>query len=121
MHQNAKSLVMYMCLTLLFLQWSGMHFHVSAEDFASELHVGHIHTLDQPGQDHDHYASDFDVSLFELAANWLKQIQNVFTFTLALILFVSSAIIVWPPPFKNILYHRHAYWRPTLRGPPSLP
>ncbi len=115
-----KPLVVYMCLALLFLQWSGMHFHVSTEDYASELHIGHIHTLDLHDHDHDHHASGFDVSLFELAANWLKQIQNIFTFTLVLILFVSSAIVVWSPPFKNILYQRHTYLRPVLRGPPAL-
>lgn len=119
MHQNAKFLIIYMCLTLLFLQWSGMHYHVSEDEHASELHIGHVHALDLEDHGHEH-DSDFDVSLFELTANWFKQIQNAIIFTLALILFVTSAIVIWPPPFKSTLYQRHDYWRPALRGPPAL-
>lgn len=108
-----------MCLALLFLQWSGMHYHVSTDEHASELHIGHLHELDLENHGHDH-DSDFDVSLFELTANWFKQIQNAIIFTLALILFVTSTIVVSPPSFRNTLYQRHTYWRPVLRGPPAL-
>ena len=89
--------------------------------FAAILVLGFSACRDTAKEDHGHeHDSDFDVSLFELTANWFKQIQNTIIFTLSLILFVTSAIVVWPPPHRKTLYQRHTYWRPVLRGPPVL-
>lgn len=120
MHRNKIYLVIYMCLTMLLMQWSGMHYHVGIDEHSNELHIGHVHVLDMEDHGHSHDNSDFDVSFFELSANWFKQIQNALMFTLAVILFITAITIVFPPPLRSILHQRHSYLRPILRGPPIL-
>ncbi len=121
MSRKSVLVVIYMCLSLLFIQWSGLHFHVNMGDEVNALHTTHVHGIGSHDHHNDHnHESDIDVSLFELGTNWFKQIQYAIVLTVALILAVTSVIVVWPPPFQSQFYSRFAYWRPILRGPPTL-
>lgn len=119
MRQKSLFIVFYMSIALLFMQWSGLHLHIGADEHANTLHVAHVHGVDLDDHGHDHEA-DIDVSLFELSTNWFKQIQYFLLLTVALVIGVTVSFVVWSPPFINPIYHSRSYWRPILRGPPTL-
>lgn len=115
MQRYAKFLAIFITIALLFLQWSGLHFHVDMKEQANPLHVLHIHHIDADSDDHD---CGKDVSLLELAGGWFKQIHYVLFAAITLALFSIVAYFIRQPPPYHHHYHRQAYWRPILRAPP---
>ena len=66
-------LIAIMCLSLLTMQMSGLHLHVSVDSQSGALHGTHLHdaALGEHGRDHD---AEIDVSSFEPGVAWSKLI-----------------------------------------------
>jgi hypothetical protein len=115
MHTSCQSLIIYMCVALLSVQWSGLHLHVDLDAHDSTPHISNLHGFDTDKHDHE---ADVDVQLFDLSSSWYKLIQ--FFILATLVLFVASIFTRanLPPPSKHYCYHRYHFLRPILRAPP---
>jgi uncharacterized membrane protein len=111
-------LIAIMCLSLLTLQMSGLHLHVSADNQGGALHGTHLHDADLDGHGHVHDA-DVDTSPFEpgTASSKLVPFLVTFVFTLLAIIWVSET--VWPPLVERLTARCRSRWRPPLRAPPQ--
>jgi hypothetical protein len=115
MFVNKFNLVIYMCITLLFTQWSGLHIHIDMDSLDSSSHISKLHGFDV--DEHDH-GSEVDVELQELSSSVYKLIH---LFVLVVFIIVAANLFAWsiiPPPSKLPFYRRLDYWRPILRAPP---
>ena len=115
MRTKHLTLIIYICIALLTMQWSGLHLHVDMDAKDSSPHISKFHGLATDGHDHE---ADAEVQLFELSASWYKLIQ--FFVLTTLVLFAANIFtrMNLPPPFRHYLYQRHHFWRPVLRAPP---
>ncbi len=108
-----------MCLSLLTMQMSGLHLHVSADSERAALHGTHLHDADPDGHGHGHDA-ETDVSPFDTGAAWSKLIPFLVTLIFVLLTIVSAGKPVWPPRVERLSTRRRSRWRPPLRAPPQL-
>ncbi|MBK79858.1 MAG: hypothetical protein CMQ43_02925 [Gammaproteobacteria bacterium] len=111
---RGKTFLVVACVaSILLLQVTGLHLHVSPAEAAS-LHAEHTHYADPDGHGH---GDDSDVSLSELGAFWVKVLAY---FVPLLIIFALTPVkvrswVVGAPSSHRICRPR---WRPPLRAPP---
>jgi hypothetical protein len=111
-------LVALICLSLLTMQISGLHLHVSAGSDSTALHGTHVHDAGLEGHDHD---ADVDVSSFEPATAWSKLLLFLSGPLFALLMVNWSGGSVWPPLTERLAIRWRSRWRPPLRAPPRTP
>jgi len=112
-------LIGIMCLSLLAMQMSGLHLHVSANSQGGALHGTHFHDADPGGHGHRHDA-ETDVSPFEQGPAWFKMIPSLVAMVFALLTINWTSNTVWPPRVERLSTRRRSRWRPPLRAPPQL-
>jgi len=110
-------LIAFMCLSLLTLQMSGLHLHVSADSQGGALHGTHLHDAAPDGHGHDHDA-DVDISPFEPATTWPNLIPFLVTIVFTLLAMVWTSETIWPPLVERLTARCRSRWRPPLRAPP---
>ncbi len=111
-------LIAIMCLSLLTLQMSGLHLHVSADGQSGALHGTHLHDADLDGHGHDHNA-DVDTSPFEPGTASSKLDPFLVTFVITLLAIIWASETVWPPFVERLTTRCRSRWRPPLRAPPQ--
>ena len=118
MRTASTLLLAIMCLSLLTLQMSGLHLHLSADSQSGALYGMHLHDAAPDGHGHD-YDADIDTSLFEAgtASSKLVPFLVAFVFTLLAIIWTSEA--AWPPLVERLTAYCRSRWRPPLRAPPQ--
>ena len=119
MRKKVVYLVLYMCSSLLFMQWSGMHMHSSINEHASSLHTSYLHGFDTDhhSNDADHH-DDVDINLFEVNHSWNKQIQFIII-AILLIANLNLVTFIRSPHSNRISLYIFSYLRPILRAPPT--
>lgn len=110
-----QALIIYMCIALLSVQWSGLHLHVDMDAHDSSSHISKLHGFDADKHDHE---SDVDVQLFDLSSSWYKLIQYFILATLILYAASLFSRVNLPPPSKHYCYNKYHFFRPILRAPP---
>ena len=115
MRLTTTAILIIVCVSLLSLQFSGLHQHVSTEGFSGEAHGTHLHDLDPDGNDHD---AEVDVSFFELGITWSKTMPFLITLILVLLIIGRTAQSVSFPPYQLLQPRKRLRWRPPLRAPP---
>ena len=118
MRKAPALLIAIMCLSLLFMQLSGLHLHVSAGNHSGALHGTHLHNADFDGHGRDHDA-DVDISPFEPGTASSKLIPFLIALVFVLLSVVWASKMVWPPLVEHITLRGRYYWRPPLRAPPE--
>ena len=110
-----SALLIIVCVSLLSIQFSGLHQHMSTQEFNGEAHGTHLHDLDPDGHDHDTGA---DVSFFELGTTWLKIMPFVIPLGLVLLIIGRTVQLARFPPCQLLQLRKRSRWRPPLRAPP---
>ena len=115
MRSRPALLVALICLSLLTMQISGLHLHVSADSDSAALHGTHVHDAGLEGHDLD---ADVDVSSFEPATAWSKLLLLLSgpLFALLMVNWISRS--AWPPLTERLTIRWRSRWRPPLRAPP---
>jgi hypothetical protein len=111
-------LIAIMCLSLLTLQMSGLHLHVSAGSQSDALHGTHLHDAEPDGHGHDHDA-EIDVSPFEPGVTWSKLIPILVVLIFTLLPIIRTSTTVRPPLVERFPTRHRSHWRPPLRAPPQ--
>jgi hypothetical protein len=111
-------LIAIMCLSLLTLQMSGLHLHVSADSQSDALHGTHLHDADPEWRGHDHDA-EIDVSSFEPGFTFSKLIPILIALIFALLPIIRTCTTVWPSLVERFPTRHRSRWRPPLRAPPQ--
>jgi hypothetical protein len=121
MSKKGVYFVIYMCSSLLFIQWSGMHMHSSANDLDNSLHTSYLHGFDTDHHSHEvgYHENDVDIDLFEINHSWTKQIQFFILIAIVLIANLNFFTFIRPPPLSRISLYIFSYLRPILRAPPA--
>ena len=116
--------VFLLAVSLLFLQISGLHLHVSAEavEGVHGAHGGHYdsHMLGGSVDDTEHsdHADESDVSLFELGGSSAKVLSFLILLVACLVAVMSPGRLVFAPRLRSLKPRPNFRWRPPLRGPP---
>lgn len=115
MRLTTFAILAFVCISLLFVQFSGLHQHVNTQGLDSGIHATHVHVVDP---DHHDHAADVDVSFYELGVTWSKIMS--FLVVLALTLLITGRATESISFLYNHLLHpcRRSRWRPPLRAPP---
>ena len=113
-------LIGILCLSLLAMQMSGLHLHVSADSQGGALHGTHLHDADTDGRHGHGHDADTDVSRFEAGTTWSKLIPFLVTLLFVLLIVTLASKTVWPPLIERLYTRRRSRWRPPLRAPPQL-
>ena len=111
-------LIVFMCLSLLTVQMSGLHLHVNADSQSGALHGTHLHDADIDGHGHDHDA-EIDVSPLDNGATWSKLIPFLVSLVFVLLTIIRTSTTVWPPLVERLPTRHRSRWRPPLRAPPQ--
>ena len=111
-------LIAIMCLSLLTMQMSGLHLHVSVDSQSSALHGTHLHDAEPGGHGHDH-DGETDVSSFEPGVTWSKLIPFFIALIFALLPVIRTSTTVRPPLAERFPARHRLHWRPPLRAPPQ--
>ena len=111
-------LIAFMCLSLLTLQMSGLHLHVSADSQGGALHGTHFHDADPDEHGHDHDA-DVDTLPFEPGTASSKLVPFLVTFVITLLAIIWTSETVWHPLVERLTSRCRSRWRPPLRAPPQ--
>ena len=111
-------LIAIMCLSLLTMQMSGLHLHMSVDSQSGALHGTHLHDADPDGHGHDHGA-EIDVSPFEQGVTWSKLIPILFALIFVLLTIRRTSTTVRPPLVERLSTRPRFRWRPPLRAPPQ--
>ena len=115
-------LIAFMCLSLLTLQMSGLHLHMSTDGQGGALHGMHLHDADPGGHGHGHghdHDADVNISPFELAATWPNPVTLLVTFLVTLLVSIWASETVWHPFADRLFARSRSRWRPPLRAPPQ--
>jgi hypothetical protein len=110
-----SAILIIVSMSLLSLQFSGLHQHVNIQGSNGESHGTHMHDLDHDGNDHD---KEVDVSFFELGVTWSKIMPFLLTLVLVLLVIGRAAQSISFPPCRLLQSHKRSRWRPPLRAPP---
>ena len=111
-------LIAIMCLSLLTLQMSGLHLHVSGDSQSGALQGTHLHDADHDGHGQDHDA-EIDVSPFEQGVTWFKLIPILVALIFVLLSIRRTSTMVWPQLVEHFPTRHRSRWRPPLRAPPQ--
>jgi len=107
-----------MCLSLLTMQMSGLHLHVSVDTQSGAVLGTHLHDAVPDGHGHDHDA-EIDVSSFEPGVAWSKLIPILVLLILALLPIIRTSSTLRPPLVERFPTRHRSHWRPPLRAPPQ--
>lgn len=118
MRSSPALIIAIMCLSLLTMQMSGLHLHVSVDGQGGALHGTHLHDADVDGHGHDHDA-EIDVSSFEPGVTWSKLIPILVTLIFALLPLIRTSTTIRPPLVERFPTRHRSQWRPPLRAPPQ--
>lgn len=118
MRSSPTLLIAIMCLSLLTMQMSGLHMHVSIDSQGGAHHGTHLHDagIDGHGLDHD---VEVDVSTFETGTTWSKLIPLLVSLVFVLLATVLASMTVWPALVERLPTRHQSRWRPPLRAPPQ--
>jgi hypothetical protein len=111
-------LIAIMCLSLLTMQMSGLHLHVSLDTQSGALHGAHLHDAASGEHGHDHDA-EIDVSSFESGITWSKLIPILVALIFALLPIIRTSTTVRPPLIERFPTRHRSRWQPPLRAPPQ--
>ena len=117
MRSSPVLLIAIMCFSLLTMQMSGLHLHVSVDSQSGALHGTHLHdaALGEHGHDHD---AEIDVSSFEPGVTWSKLIPILVALIFALVPLIRTSTTVRLPLVERFPARHRSHWRPPLRAPP---
>jgi len=115
MRLTTTAILIIVCMSLLSLQFSGLHQHLSTQGSNGEAHGTHLHDLDPDVIDHD---TEVDVSFFELGVSWSKIMPFLIPLILLLLIIGRTAQSVSFPPCQLLQPRKRSRWRPPLRAPP---
>jgi hypothetical protein len=118
MRTTSALLIAIMCLSLLTMQMSGLHLHVSVDSPSGVLHGTHLHDAEPVGHGHDHDDA-IDVSYFEPGVTWSKLIPIFVALIFALLPIIRTSTTVRPPLVERFPTRHRSHWRPLLRAPPQ--
>jgi hypothetical protein len=118
MRSSPALLIAIMCLSLLTMQMSGLHLHVSIDSQIGALHGTHLHDADPEWRGHDHDA-EIDVSSFEPGFTFSKLIPILIALIFALLPVIRTSTTVWPSLVERFPTRHRSRWRPPLRAPPQ--
>lgn len=114
-------------LSLLLMPFDSTHAHVSPDhSHAADVHGGHSHDFDHEVSDHD---ADHSVVSLKPAVSSQNNFQSAFltlwlplacAFVVTLLVVQQYLGTVKPSRSDPKPPSHHPYWRPPLRGPPSL-
>ena len=107
-----------MCLSLLAMQMSGLHLHVSGDSKSDARHGTHLHGAEPDGHGHAH-DTEIEVSLFEPGVTWSKLIPLLVALIFALLPIIRTSTTVWHPLAERFPIRHRSHWRPPLRAPPQ--
>ena len=110
-------LIAIMCLSLLTMQMSGLHLHVSGDGKSDALHGTHLHDAEPDGHGHAH-DTEIDVSPFEPGVTWSKLIPILVALIFVLLTIRRTSTTIWPPLAERLSTRHRSRWRPPLRAPP---
>lgn len=111
-----KAIILYVIVTLLFMQWSGIHLHVNTHTHDAPPHLSHLHSLDHQ---QDGHKQDVDVDLADISTSWFKLLQFFMLSAFILLCLSLSEKSLRLPPFLQRFHSKQSYWRPILRAPPA--
>jgi len=107
-------LAIFIVISLVSMQASGIHLHVNAAG-AGGFHGTHVHEADL--NDHGHIG-DTDVSLFELIRSVNQTFPFIAAFILSLLVVTRYHTHLWAFDTGLLRPRRRSRWRPPLRAPP---
>ena len=126
-----KPLAIAACLSLLSLQFSGVHVHADESGYvgAPETSFSHSHSHDDHdaaahhgGTRHDDHAANYegarDVSVLDLALGLFKLPLALLALFLLFAIFPRVKTLAGTEIAYPVLSGRHTRWRPPLRAPP---
>ena len=116
MRQVPSLFIAIMCLSLLTMQMSGLHLHVSVESQSGALHGTHLHDAVPDGHGH---GAEIDVSSFEPGFTWSKLIPIFLALIFALLTIGRTSTTIWFPLVERFPTRHRSRWRPPLRAPPQ--
>lgn len=116
MRSSPALLIAIMCLSLLTMQMSGLHLHVSVDGQSGAHDEAHLHDAKPGGHDHD---GEIDVSSFEPGVTWSKLIPFFMALIFALLPVIRTSTAVRPPLVERLSTRHRSRWRPPLRAPPQ--
>ena len=114
MRLTTTAILIIVCVSLLSLQFIGLHQHLGLQGSNGEAHGTHLHDLDHDGNGHD---TEVDVSFFELGITWSKIMPFLVTLVLVLLINGRTAQSVCFQAYQ-LKPHKRSRWRPPLRAPP---
>ncbi len=124
MQSKATQLIIIMCASLLFMQWNGLHIHVSLNGdhdgmntHLDTLHFTHIHDIDSDGHSHE---GEVDISFSELNTIWAKLLAFLLAIVFLLFALANISQVTWLPPLERKYCRWRYYLRPILRAPPLI-
>lgn len=131
MRRSVEPLIILACLSMLFLQLSGVHVHADDTGYIGvpETPFAHGHVHHSHGDAHhaddgdagpmsDHEEAR-DVSLLHLALGVYKMPLAILALVLLFALFQSVRPFFSFDFVYRVLSGRHTRWRPPLRAPPQ--
>ena len=118
MRSSPALLIAIMCLSLLTMQMSGLHLHVSGDSQSDALHGTHLHDAEPDGHGHAH-DTEIDVSSFEPGVTWSKLIPILVALIFALLPIMRTSTTVRHPLAERFPTRHRSHWRPPLRAPPE--
>ena len=131
MRRNSKPPVVAACLSLLFLQMSGVHVHADEGGYIGVPETPFQHSHLHHDHDDAHHADDGghgsvgeggearDVSLLDLALSLFKMPLAILALVLLFALLPSIKARGSFDFVYRVLSGRHTRWRPPLRAPPQ--
>jgi hypothetical protein len=123
------------CLSLVAVQFSGLHMHVDSQGYAGAPEGTHVHG--QPGHHHndvtqaddaathshpgdDDHAGDKDVWIVKFGTAVSKLLLYLIALGLTLTMVLRPADIIAPRKSVPRPTSHHERWRPPLRTPPAF-
>ena len=108
-------LAIFITITLVSMQASGIHLHVNTAG-AGGIHSSNIHESGLNDQDH---FGDTDVSLFEVISSATQAAYFVAVFVFALLVVTKCEAHLWAASTRRLGPRHRSRWRPPLRAPPA--
>ena len=122
MRPTNVTILITICVSLLFIQFNGLHQHLDINDSDAAIHGTHVHgvTPDSHGvspDTHDH-SEEVDASFFELGVGWSKIMPFLIMLVLSVLVISMTACSVIFSYCHFLSLRRRSRWRPPLRAPP---
>jgi hypothetical protein len=125
MSRIPNTIGIFACVSLLVLQFSGLHLHADAGGNDAGLHVAHLqhvvaenHSHHGTVDAHDHGAETNVLLADQLSASWAKLIALLIGFMIAVLLCLRLLTRLRLAPTRPRKVQHLERWRPPLRAPP---